>query len=273
MRTTLLAAASALLFSEALGCPEHNHNKLRKRAGPTDVKWTYEASYDWGRLSDDFALCQIGTQQSPIPLQLSGGLSQSHHPTFNYSTAVPGSLHNWGYGPAVTLSHPEGDYTTLPSFTFEESPGQLETVYLSGWHLHAPADHSVGGDKSKAELHYVHVNATGSPRAVLAFRIDPGNTHSSFFSHLPPLVRFNDNRTTTEMEDFNPTLALEEVNFFHEFWTYKGSLTSPPCTEGIRWWVARNILFVGVKQMQDILWNSVYSARAEQEVWLHQVNV
>ena len=52
-----------------------------------------------------------------------------------------------------------------------------------------------------------------------------------------------------------------------------GSLTSPPCTEGIRFFVARNILFVGNKQMQDILRVSTYSARAEQEVWLHQINV
>jgi carbonic anhydrase len=52
-----------------------------------------------------------------------------------------------------------------------------------------------------------------------------------------------------------------------------GSLTSPPCTEGIRFFVARNILFVGNAQMQDILNVSTYSARAEQEVWLHQINV
>jgi carbonic anhydrase len=62
------------------------------------------------------------------------------------------------------------------------------------------------------------------------------------------------------------------VQFFSEFWTYQGSLTSPPCTEGIRWFVARQIMFTGVKQMQDILGASTYSARAEQEVWQHRIN-
>lgn len=57
------------------------------------------------------------------------------------------------------------------------------------------------------------------------------------------------------------------------FFPTTGSLTSPPCTEGIRFFVARNILFVGNQQMQDILGVSTYSARAEQEVWLHQINV
>jgi carbonic anhydrase len=50
-------------------------------------------------------------------------------------------------------------------------------------------------------------------------------------------------------------------------------LTSPPCREGIRFFIARNILFVSNAQMQDILRVSTYSARAEQEVWMHEINV
>ncbi|KAK6526046.1 hypothetical protein TWF281_011086 [Arthrobotrys megalospora] len=277
MRTIFAIAAYGLFISEILACPDHLHHeedRLRKRAEPGgNVTWAYEASYDWGRLSDSFELCQIGTQQSPIPLSLTQGLSLNHRPYFHYSDTYQASLHNWGYGPAVTLSHPKDDFSQLPHFVFEEETGTNETVYLTGWHIHAPADHSVAGDRSKAELHFVHVTATGKPHAVIAFRIDPGNTISPFFSHLPPLIRFKDTETRVPMDNFNPVLALAEVNFLNEFWTYKGSLTSPPCSEGIRWFVARNVLFVGVKQMQEILFNSIYSARQEQEVWLHQINV
>lgn len=60
---------------------------------------------------------------------------------------------------------------------------------------------------------------------------------------------------------------------FNDFWTYRGSLTSPPCTEGLRWFVARNIMFVSDRQMQDMLRVSTFSARAEQEVWNHEINV
>jgi carbonic anhydrase len=72
--------------------------------------------------------------------------------------------------------------------------------------------------------------------------------------------------------EMNFLQVLKEVNMFNEFWTYKGSLTSPPCTEGIRWFVARNVLFASVQQMQHILSVSTYSARVEQEVWQHQIN-
>jgi len=171
-------------------------------------------------------------------------------------------------GPGYTLHHDdEHDYSTLPSMRFNN-----ETVYLKGWHIHSPADHSVGGDRSKAEMHFVHVNAAGAYRAVVAFRLDPGSTDSPFFTQLPKMIGFNSTQQY-EGTPVNHRLALREVNMLNEFWTYKGSLTSPPCKEGVQWFVARTILFVSDRQMQDILRVSTYSARAEQEVWAHEINL
>jgi carbonic anhydrase len=145
-----------------------------------------------------------------------------------------------------------------------------ETVYLKGWHIHSPADHSVQGDRSKAELHLVHANADGVEKAVVAIRVDPGNAPSAFFSQFLNVPSF-DNKTSIPME-MDALQSLKEVNMFNEFWTYRGSLTSPPCREGVRWYVARNVLFTSVQQMQEILAVSTYSARVEQEVWQHQIN-
>lgn len=116
-------------------------------------------------------------------------------------------------------------------------------------------------------------DAKGDDRAVFAFRIDPGNTESAFFKQLPPMISFREKQREVKNTSIQNRLAIEEVNAFAEFWTYRGSLTSPPCREGLRWYVARNIMFVSNQQMQDILAVSTYSARAEQEVWLHAINV
>jgi len=267
-------ALTSLVSVTTLACPEHTFSRRHheyKRAETSNVTWAYEASYDWGRLSEDFHLCQDGSQQSPVPLLLTQGLSLNHIPTFHYPNATAGEFFNWGYGPAMTFAHPEGNYTSLPSVTFEEN-GKNETVYMTGWHIHSPADHSVQGDRSKSELHFVHVNATGAPRAVLGFRIDPGNQESPFFQSLPTLISFR-NQTARVNATINPNMALDEVKRFDEFWTYRGSLTSPPCTQGIRWFIARNTLFLDVDQMSELLRNSHYSARAEQRVWRHQINV
>ncbi|KAJ4335191.1 hypothetical protein N0V87_006345 [Didymella glomerata] len=267
----------AALAPAVLSCPQHTNNERSRLVGrqsnpaqnpnsnTTRNIWAYEASFNWGKLSPDYRLCQTGTQQSPIALSLGNGLSLNHVPTFNYTGKVPGNFFNWGYGPAFTLAH-NGDWTSHPSFTYDN-----ETLYLKGWHIHAPADHSVGGDRSKAEMHFVHVDAEGHEGAVLAFRLDPGNFNSTFFDQLPPMIGFDEMQVQEPLE-MDLTLAMESVQYFNEFWTYQGSLTSPPCHEGIRWFVARQIMFTGVEQMQAILGASTYSARAEQEVWQHRIN-
>lgn len=146
-----------------------------------------------------------------------------------------------------------------------------ETVYLKGWHTHTPADHSVSGYRSKGEIHLVHVNSTGHERAVVAVRLEPGRADTNLLPDLPNLIGFDDGTTVLGVS-WDPRSFLQEVDYLNEFWTYKGSLTSPPCLEGIQWFVARAVIYTGVIQMQQFLRVSTYSARAEQDVWLHEIN-
>ncbi|KAL8788897.1 MAG: hypothetical protein Q9213_001420 [Squamulea squamosa] len=112
------------------------------------------------------------------------GLSQYHHPTFdNYDWNATGNWTNWGHGPAFTLEHPPDDYTNLPTMKWDN-----ETAYLKGWYIHAPAYHSVDGDRSKAEMLLVHVDDTGHEVAVLAIRLDPGTSATPFSTQLPEMV-------------------------------------------------------------------------------------
>lgn len=220
--------------------------------------------------------------QSPIPLRLDQGLSTRHAISFNYPSQLSGHYYNWGYGPAFEVDHT--NVTSLPKITFKETEGVDEEVYLASWHIHAPADHTVQGDKSKAELHFVHVDTNGQARAVLAFRIDPGLvSYSKFFAQMPfpssakngsttadraataTFPNFNSTDITIPSTSMDVTLALAEVSNFNEFWTYKGSLTSPPCTEGVRFFLARQIMFASNEQMQDILRISRFSARHERK--------
>lgn len=266
--TLMLAAAT--LFSTSIACPDHLNNNLRVEKRQSNATapakdWAYDASYDWHVINPKYFLCQNGTQQSPIALSATQGLSFNHKPTFDYVGDISGNFYNWGYGPAFTVAH-DGDWTKHPSVSFDD-----ETVYLKGWHIHAPADHSVNGVRSKAELHLVHVDAYGAEKAVFAIRLDPGNTENEFLSQLPTYLALTD--LTTQVEtglDMDGLLA--SVLYFHEYWTYSGSLTSPPCTEGIRFFVARQILWTSVNQMQQILGVSSFSAREEQQVWQHRIN-
>lgn len=220
-------------------------------------------------------MCQMGTHQSPIPLTNEQGLAHSHLPTFNYHhNNVTGNFDNWGYGPRFTLEHPDGEYTGLPSFTFTEGindTGDNETVYLVGWHIHSPSEHTINGEHARSEMHLVHVDKQGHERAVVAIMIDASNDPSPFLEALPPM--FGSNETGHQMPTaMNMKLPIQEVNNLAEFWTYKGSLTTPPCHEGLRWFVGRQRLYMSTEQMQDLLHISRYSARPTSRVWQHEVN-
>lgn len=186
-----IALSVFALASSIVACPDHDFHPvdgtaLRKRADGQD--WAYEASFNWGMINSsmcftmyplktnpadlhqDYTLCQTGMTQSPIPLLLSQGISLTHTPTFNFPPASIGTWANWGYGPGFTLN---ANATEKATVTFQDkNDGVNETATLKGWHIHAPADHTVQGDRSKAELHMVFGDKNGADRAVFAFRID-----------------------------------------------------------------------------------------------------
>lgn len=166
------------------------------------------------------------------------------------------------------MSHPDGDVTGNPAVSFDD-----ETLYLQGWHIHTPGEHTVDGFKSRAEMHFVFQDADGEFRAVFGMFLEAGNANSAFVNQFPAtLTGFNDTDTQTPAT-INLNLALDEANNFADFWTYQGSLTVPPCTEGLRWFLSRDAIYTSVDQMQAILGASSYGSRATLSVWQHQINV
>ncbi|KAH8602344.1 carbonic anhydrase [Bisporella sp. PMI_857] len=256
----------ALLAGQAVACPQHDSQAhgygVAKRATSTS-DWDYTASYDWHTVNPGYALCRTGTQQSPINLPAKS-LAVKHTPTFNYKKTIFGDLFNAGRGPAFNL---KSNITDNPSLTFDG-----ETVYLKGWHMHTPAEHTIDGVQSRAELHLVHANADNHERAVVGIRVDIGRTKSAFFQQWVQRLPGLQDKSTVALE-VNIAAALAEVDYLKGYWTYQGSLTSPPCTEGLRWFVASKVLSVDNEQMKALLKSSSFSARVLQGLWEQNINV
>lgn len=125
-------------------------------------------------------------------------------------------------------------------------------------------------------MHLVHVDEEGKPASVVGLRIEPSadpHYKSEFFEDVGSnLIGFNDT-AVREGVKLSPIKAIEEVGSLKDYWTYRGSLTTPPCTEGIRWFVSAQQLYVSDEQMVTLLEAGRFSNRVEQKVWKHEVNV
>ncbi|CAN8102745.1 unnamed protein product [Discula destructiva] len=265
-----------LLACGALACDLHETGMIltkRSDAPPSaspPKAYDYTASWNWANLDPDaYGTCQNGSQQSPIALSLTNGLARRHTPHFNYPPSVAGKFKNWGYGPAFDVTYKPENMSSNPSITFDN-----ETDYLVGWHIHTPGDHTINGFRSRAELHLVHNDMKRKARVILAILIEPGVEENPFIATLPkPFIQPNASSPNDHVEtSLDLAALLTYASNFKEYWTYEGSLTSPPCTEGERWFVARQIMFVSRNQMKAILGASRYSARVEQRVWEHRIN-
>ena len=116
---------------------------------------------------------------------------------------------------------------------------------LVQFHFHHPGEESVKGKLSDMDIHLVHKSADGK-LAVIAVRLSedlgrPNATLATLWQHLPKTAG-----TTAKITDMvNPGGLLPADR---GYWTYTGSLTAPPCTEGVRWFVFEEDLSVSRDQ-------------------------
>ncbi|KAK0108079.1 hypothetical protein ONS95_002900 [Cadophora gregata] len=249
-------------LSRVLACPEHApaSSALSRRADEhsAEATWTYADQAAW---AIENPICASGTMQSPI--NLSGDFSTVHVPTFNYKNLAAGTLSNWGYGPSYALNGTDG----APTFTDNGT-----TYYLIGFHTHTPSDHTINGKSAPAELHLVHGDASGAAKGVVGFPLAIG-AESKFFAQILGPSGAPNTTSTIQIpnQELDVSKALTDSGNMKNFWTYKGSLTTPACTEGKRWWVSGQSLTVSKEQMAELMLISETSARDVQTIQEHGV--
>lgn len=137
--------------------------------------------------------------------------------------------------------------TTNPTFEVKFGDGRDDTFYPLQYHLHAPSEHSINGKLMDLELHIVHVDAQGTPAAVIGFLFQVSNDGDATNVALDGLLPRNYNSTSATAE-LNLGRFLETVDI-SEFYNYDGSFTTPPCTEGINWFVVKDVQKISQAQL------------------------
>ena len=211
-RTALVLCLLAGMSDDPMAAEESTHGD--------GAIWGYDAGTGpavWGRLSPEYALCSVGRHQSPIDL-VDSTPARVGTVEFNYRPTLL-SIENNG--------HPV-EVGSTPGSWIEVGDGRYE---LLQFHFHTPSEHTVAGQRFAMEVHLVHRNEAGE-LAVVGIFVQRGGDHpllGLLAEHLPEPGR---ERTVQAMVD-----ASELLPAVRRSYRYEGSLTTPPCSEGVRWFV------------------------------------
>ena len=140
--------------------------------------------------------------------------------------------------------------------------GSTSEFKLAQFHVHAPSGHTYRGYSYDLEMHFVHTYLDGSLGAVIGVFFDRergGDGDNLFIDQLNPLWT---GTGTVRTNKVNVEGFLDSLNM-NEFWSYDGSLTTPPCTEGIKWSVLKEVQPISDVQLAHFtaLWanNAAYA--------------
>jgi len=180
-----------------------------------------------------------GTSQTPINLVQVSVDKSLRPPTFKVASGGCDAWVQFADDHAYEVSFRDAGCSNMKL----EYAGQEYT--LLQFHFHAPSEHAIGGGLHDAELHMVHASATGD-LLVLGVMLDVANTPSDFLSMFWEVAEKGSQGQGVPAEEiYSQEYEVEGgslVNAYSQFlpvsrsfFTYSGSLTTYPCTEGVRW--------------------------------------
>jgi carbonic anhydrase len=240
------ATPEAVAVRGASATPAAGHGAVEDHAAPaTAPHWDYEGAMGppkWAALDSANVLCGVGGAQSPIDLANAlrvpalPGLSLSYG-----STRV--KVANNGHTFQVNVD--KGSSLTIDGKKFE----------LVQFHFHTPSEHTVDGRNYPMELHLVH-QAADKSLAVIGVLLSEGNPSTvltKFWERLPKTIGEVDTGATIQLQDLLP-------RNIDDYFTYSGSLTTPPCTESVRWIVLKRP--VDISKSQAAAFRAVFPLNA-----------
>ncbi len=191
----------------------------------TTAPWDYEGkrgALEWGKLDPAYQACSRGHEQSPIDIR-GARLNKALQPIEFHYIAGPVTLEDNGH---TIVAHVDpGSYIVNGGVRYD----------LVQFHFHHPGEEAVKGKLTDMDIHLVHQSAEGK-QVVIAIRLTedittpPNALLATLWQHLP--AKAGTSNKVTEMINPGGLLPADRG-----YWTYMGSLTAPPCTEGVRWYI------------------------------------
>ena len=224
----ILMAAALLLFPFTAVSPS------LAGSGGHAPHWGYEGEAGpehWGHLDHAFTTCIEGKNQSPIDItETTKG--NSDNITFNYKASPLKVINN---GHTIQVNYEKGSSISVSGKEYE----------LLQFHFHSPSEHTIKGKASDMVVHLVHKSKEGELAVIgVLLEKDKGNTLVQTVWNNIPKKEGKENTVkgiTVNAADFLPGNR--------SYYNYSGSLTTPPCTEGVNWFVLKTSVTVSETQV------------------------
>lgn len=229
---TLLAASLSMV---ALGAHAAGHG----------AHWNYEHGHEgpahWAELDPAFETCAKGATQSPIDIR---NAVKADLPAlqFNYGPAQPQIVNN---GHTIQINLPAGQTLAVGGQTYN----------LLQFHFHTPSEEALNGKRAAMVGHFVHKNEAGA-LGVIAVLMQPGKTNAAYapiFEHLP---RAGETITVDGLQLDLAAMLPKDTGYY----AFAGSLTTPPCSEGVSWMVLKQPISLDAAQIKAF--RRVFNANA-----------
>jgi len=208
-------------------------------------EWDYGAKHGpkhWGALKQEFATCGIGKTQSPIDIR-NAVPSKLEPIRFDYH---PAPLHIIDNGHTIQVSYAPGSSISVGDQKYE----------LVQFHFHKPSEEKIDGKSYPMVVHLVHKKSDGK-LAVVAVLLKQGAQNPLVQTLWTNLPKEKEKEHAVDKVRIN---AAELLPQDHAYYTFEGSLTTPPCSESVTWLVLVNPKEVSKAQVDRF--GKIYSGNA-----------
>ena len=190
--------------------------------------WTYTGNCGpefWHTLNPKYAIAKEGVQQSPINLE-DAKESKGVDIKYSYNDSPIEIINN---GHTIQVNYAPGSTLTAAGKEYE----------LKQFHFHTPSEHTIENAHTQMECHLVHQNLATKELAVLGLFIKAG-AHNDIiddvWENLPPKLKRGKGHGEPQVVSIPKTINVADLLPLEKtLYRYSGSLTTPPCSEGVYW--------------------------------------
>jgi carbonic anhydrase len=197
--------------------------------------WGYdgaEGPTHWADLNPEFALCRSGHHQSPIDIRKP---RKADLPPLQVDYK-PSPLHIIDNGHTIMITYAPGSFIRV---------GEKQYV-LKQFHFHRPSEERINGKVYEMSVHFVHADEQGN-LAVVAVLLQRGADNALVQELWSDLPREREHEEQLDNVQINAKALLPSE---HRYYTFPGSLTTPPCTENVTWFVLEQPVTVSAAEIQ-----------------------